>query len=123
MSVLTSEDQNKENIDQLSFYLCSDVVILQLHFTSFDYVRYILQQESFTDFLCKFFIVILKRFYKLSFLAKIGGWFSLAIGASLISFLEIFYFTFELIYQLIKREIRKKPVKKKESSKSNSVNL
>jgi hypothetical protein len=40
--------------------------------------------------------------------AKIGGWFSLAIGASMVSFLEIIYISLALVIKLIKRKFRKR---------------
>ena len=42
----------------LSFFVfISDMVIMQLHFDSFDYETQILYQDDFFFFLCKFFMV------------------------------------------------------------------
>ena len=39
----------------------------------------------------------------LIYVAKIGGWIGLVVGASLISYLEFIYFTIQLIWTALKR--------------------
>ncbi|TRY74918.1 hypothetical protein TCAL_04985, partial [Tigriopus californicus] len=57
-----------------------DTVVLFFYFKTFDYARNLLNQETF-----------------LEFLSKVGGWMSLAIGASIFSLFEIIYFLLSLI--------------------------
>ena len=62
------------------------------------------QREGFAK---KLHLTSILKMSLISISAKIGGWFSLAIGASIVSFLEIIYISLALVIKLIKRQFRK----------------
>ena len=79
--------------------------MLQIHFESFDYLQFVVTQETYVDFLCKNFLIFFfqtqlctKLFF--SFLAKLGGWMGLAFGASVISFMELSCFMAKFLLQM-----------------------
>jgi len=83
-----------ERVNTFLYVVHSEILIrssamIQFYFESFEYPTFTLYQETGFDFLCK---AILDNWYKklpFFFSAKVGGWIGLAVGGSMISFIEL----------------------------------
>ena len=76
---------------------------LHFHYETFEYSQKYIYQETFADFLCKLSNMPQKYLVKLNLLipALVGGWLGLAVGASIISFMELIYFLTLLLRKLM----------------------
>ena len=80
------------------------MVSIQFYFETFSFTRQHLYQEDISDFLCKYFQKYCLDFSDITLIsAKIGGWAGLAIGASVISVVEIVLFGFYLMRMFYRR--------------------
>ncbi len=83
--------------------------MIQLYFESFDFEKHTVTKETLLEFLCEF-IFFWKTQINLMlfsvFTARVGGWISLAVGASTISFIELAYFLSLLMWEAAARCFR-----------------